>query len=72
MVRRRLQAGELGPVRWVNVRALNDPVTAAGALVQWYPRVTEPQPVKNGKDSHAARHYLGKKAVGIGSAGSLP
>ena len=72
MVRRRLQAGELGPVRWVNVRALNDPVTAAGALVQWYPRVTEPQPVKNGKDSHAARHYLGKKAVGMAVLEAFP
>lgn len=72
MVRRRLPAGELGPVHWVNVRAFNDPVTAAGPLVQWYPGVTEPQPVKNGKDSHSASHYLGKKAVGEAVLEALP
>jgi hypothetical protein len=72
MVRSRLQAGELGPVHWVNVRALNDPVTAAGALNQWYPGVTESQPVKNGKDSHAASHYLGKKAVGMAVLEAFP
>jgi hypothetical protein len=72
MVRSQLQAGELGPVHWVNVRALNDPVTAAGALNQWYPGVTETQPVKNGKDSHAASHYLGKKAVGIAVLEAFP
>lgn len=72
MVRNRLQVGQLGATRWVNVRARNDPVTAAGALDRWYPGVVEPTPVKNGGDAHAAERYLDSRAVGTTLIEVLP
>lgn len=71
MVRRRLPAGELGVAHWVNVRDRHDPVAAAGALGQWYPRVSD-RGASNGFDAHAAERYLSSKAVGRALIEVLP
>jgi hypothetical protein len=71
MVRDRLSAGEPGVVNWVNVRDLNDPVTAAGDLHRWYPVVRD-HSADNGANAHAAERYLSFKATGEALEDFLP
>jgi hypothetical protein len=71
MVRDRLPASGLGGARWVNVRDRHDPVTAAGALDQWYPGVSDRE-AANGFDAHAAERYLSSKASGKALIEVLP
>jgi hypothetical protein len=71
MVRDRLPADQPAVECWINVRDLNDPVTAAGALDRWYLGVDD-RLADNGRDAHKAQHYLNCKATGEALRDFLP
>jgi pimeloyl-ACP methyl ester carboxylesterase len=71
MVRNRLPPGEPGVAHWANVRDRHDPVTAAGALGQWYPGAAD-RLADNGSKPHQAERYLNSKAVGRALLEVLP
>jgi hypothetical protein len=71
MVRDRLPPGKPSVAKWVNVRDLHDPVTAAGALERWYPAALDRQ-ADNGREAHDAKRYLSSKAVGAALIETLP
>lgn len=59
-------AGQAAPGNasiWVNLRDPRDPITCAGDLRQWWPKVYDVE-VNNGSDSHRAERYLSKKQAG--------